>query len=362
MAVQSSTQTALPREAPQAKTSVQMLLSVLASICVTFVAGALGSSPAGKLGGAALGAALPVLITAAGPWRHLRIGVALAAAGVALFVTYSGFTAANYATQSKPTFPSLPQVPTPGPPAPSTPTPTPSGTPTPHPPVPQIDVTPHALSCTSDGCASAVTIKSAGTGPLQIGDIDVAGEARADFATDGACAHTEIGPHETCELHVAYTPSVSGEVRHARLIIHQSLNGGPTLVALRGDATSVLTDLVAATAGVTCLYHDGSLRITFPLEHSGAAPAAPVHVSASSESGLAGQTDRSLDGDAATAVELPLRESDHGTTPAITLAVDPDDAIAEADESNNRLLVTVTVPSEPPAGDTALACDAERPA
>ena len=47
--------------------STQIALSIVGSVCGTLVTGAAGTSPTGQLIGAALGAAIPTLITVVGP-------------------------------------------------------------------------------------------------------------------------------------------------------------------------------------------------------------------------------------------------------------------------------------------------------
>jgi hypothetical protein len=70
----------------------QLLLAMVGSVCGTLITGALDTSPTVRLVGAVLGAAVPTLISYAGPHAHVRAGVGIAVTAVALFVTYGGFT------------------------------------------------------------------------------------------------------------------------------------------------------------------------------------------------------------------------------------------------------------------------------
>jgi hypothetical protein len=79
-------------------TAIPMVLAVVASVCGTLVTGAFEASPNMRLFGAALGAALPPLIAVAGPFVGLRAATGVLVAAGSLIVTYSGFTAVDYAT------------------------------------------------------------------------------------------------------------------------------------------------------------------------------------------------------------------------------------------------------------------------
>ena len=102
------------RQEPSA--SVRLVLAVVGSVCGALITGALDTSPTVTLIGAALGSAVPALVTFAGPAQALRTGVAIAVTGVALFITYGGFTLFDYATDRAETFPAPPGV---APPAPA---------------------------------------------------------------------------------------------------------------------------------------------------------------------------------------------------------------------------------------------------
>jgi hypothetical protein len=222
-------------------TAVPMMLAVTASVLGTVVASAFEASPSMRLFGAALGAAIPPLISVAGPFAGLRAATGVLVAAGALFVTYSGFTVADYATnQEQSTFPLPPRLP------PTSPTPTPSvTTPTPSDTAGTavtcegelcISVTPMVLHCSSDGCDNDVTVQSTGSEVLVITTIEFDGPAAGSFSQDGDCEnpelHRELREGEECSITVLFTP---GEARDARLVIHQNLQGPPTIVALEGE-------------------------------------------------------------------------------------------------------------------------------
>jgi outer membrane biosynthesis protein TonB len=124
------------QQAPSA--SGRLALAVVGSVCGALITGALNTSPTVTLIGAALGSAVPALVTFAGPAQALRTGVAIAVTGVALFITYGGFTLFDYATDRAETFPAPPGV---APPAPAEPDPVPPD-PVPPDPVPPDPVPP----------------------------------------------------------------------------------------------------------------------------------------------------------------------------------------------------------------------------
>ncbi len=215
-----------------------MILAVVASVCGTLVTGAFDTSPSMRLFGATLGAAIPPLIAVAGPFAGLRAATGVLVAAGALFVTYSGFTVADYATnQEQSTFP-LPQAL-----PPTSPTPTPTATPTTPSDTAEtcagelcISVTPTVLHCSSESCDDDVTVQSTGSELLVITTIEFDGPAASSFSQNGDCEnlelHRELHEGEECSITVHYTP---GAARDARLVIHQNLPELPTFVALEGE-------------------------------------------------------------------------------------------------------------------------------
>jgi type II secretory pathway pseudopilin PulG len=72
------------------RTSIDVLLAVVGSVCGTLLAGALQDSLALNLVGAVVGAAVPPLVSATGRTRHLRAAMAILVTVIALGITYSG--------------------------------------------------------------------------------------------------------------------------------------------------------------------------------------------------------------------------------------------------------------------------------
>jgi hypothetical protein len=224
------------------KTAVPMVLAVLASVCGTLVTGAFEASPNMRLFGAALGAAIPPLIAVAGPFVALRAATGVLVAAGSLFVTYSGFTVVDYATnQEQSTFPLPPALPA------TSPTPT-DTTPTPSETAKTAETcdgelciswTPTVLHCSSEGCDDDVTVQSTGSEILVIDTIEFDGPAAGSFRQEGDCEHRELEENETCSITVHYTPDEAGQ---ARLVIHQNLPELPTYVDLEGETDTPPTD------------------------------------------------------------------------------------------------------------------------
>jgi hypothetical protein len=89
---------------PSANLTVQVLSAVIGAVATTIITSNLDASPTANLLGAAVGAAIGPLATYVGPNRHLRLGGALAAIAIGLFLTYGGFTIFDAAADKK-TFP-----------------------------------------------------------------------------------------------------------------------------------------------------------------------------------------------------------------------------------------------------------------
>jgi hypothetical protein len=94
---------------PRRRPETAVLLAMVGSVCATLIAHGLNTSPTVRLIGAALAAAVTALIAAGG--RHLFLGIGVTI--VALVITYTGFTAFDYATDRPKTFPLPPSAPNP---------------------------------------------------------------------------------------------------------------------------------------------------------------------------------------------------------------------------------------------------------
>lgn len=352
---------------PAAGTAVPAVLAIVGSFCGTLVVDAFGDSPGVRLAGAAVGAAVPPLISTAGRYHRLRVSVGMGLAALALLITYGGFTFFDFATNRPATFPLPPGIPAPdqsggfgG-----------SGAVSDQAGGRGIEVTSGSVRCTASGCEPTLTVTSTGSDTLRIDDIAIDGAAAANFGHSGDCERRRLVPGETCTMVVQFTPSGTGGTLRARLVIHQNLPGDPTFVELQGEDTSEprpSTDLVAETS-VECVHQRGgavggrdALQVFFPIRLTGATPdqlPGLVGVSARSDTGLAADLRSAVGNQGQTVAALPLRSGDYDGTHAIVVSVDPGDEVAERDEDNNRIRVTVNLPAQP-GPSQPLPCTAER--
>jgi hypothetical protein len=214
------------------RTSIQAVLAVVGSVCGTLLTGALTTSPTLKLVGAALGAAIPPLISQAGRFQQARAGVGIAVTVGALFLTYGGFTLFDAATGRPGTFPVPPVVQSAS--AASDRADSSAGN--------QrdnsggacdggicIEVTATSLSCTSDGC-DPLTIKSTGSKPLLVRSIEFDGQAAADFHHGGECQDKELSPNDECALTVTFTPSSDGNLCAQGFVWREAFKGDTVCV------------------------------------------------------------------------------------------------------------------------------------
>lgn len=194
------------------QTSIRAVSAVVGSVCGTLLTAALTTSPTLKLVGAALGAAIPPLISQGGRFQRARAGVGIAVTVGALFLTYGGFTVFDVATGRPTTFPAPPAVR--GDSSASGQTDSSAGN--------QtagsgdacgggscIELTATSLTCTGADC-DPLTIKSTGSKPLLVRSIEIDGEAAADFHHGGECQDRELAPNDECALTVTFTPSGDG--------------------------------------------------------------------------------------------------------------------------------------------------------
>src|SRR3712207_1702565 len=107
------TGTASPAAPPRRNTVVEIAIAVGGSLLGTWLTSVLDGTPTLRFTGAVLGALAPALLAEVLPRRKARPAVALGVAAVAVTLTYAGLTAADFATQSPPTFPQVPGVPSP---------------------------------------------------------------------------------------------------------------------------------------------------------------------------------------------------------------------------------------------------------
>jgi hypothetical protein len=347
----------LTKAAPNA--SVQVLFAMIGSVCGTLLTGAFDTSPAMRLVGAVLGAAIPTLITYAGPYSNLRASVGILVTAGALFLTYGGFTLFDFAADRPKTFPLPPKVPEPNADA---------GTVTTTAGQLGVEVTPDTLHCSSDGCEEPVTIKSTGERLLRTYAFEFEGEAAGDFSHGSECEGRYLRKGEECRFSVDFSPSGSGGTRKANLLIHHNVGAFPTTVAVEGEGggggggTTPVNDLVVSSAGLSCVYQRGgaivsgvprdAIQIFFSLQIDGPSLGHSVFVTARSSRGGRGQNNVS---EGQPDVALPLEPDDYGHLHTVFVLVDADHEVPETNEDNNQLRVRVWLPRQP-ASPQSLYC------
>ena len=356
-------------EAPTAErqhAAIPLLLAVVGSVAGTLVTGAFTTSQSLALLGAALGAAIPPFIAVAGPFTNLRIGFGVLITVVALVITYGGFSARDKALDVPPSEATFPVV------GPLPPTPTPKPPPTPSPTTPTtttsldgstcegtlcISWSPPELHCSSDPCESQVRVESTGTTLLKVTGLEFTGAAASRLSPEGTCSpNASLNRTESCSITVRVKPGAAG---HAQLRIHQNLKGPASLVDLDVDAWPPSPadgpDLWLATVPRCSVVPGGSLSgrdnltILVAVRNSGSAlPPGLVAYTITIDTGLAGggNTNVSTD-DAVTGMQVDLKSSDYNYKHRVVMKVDPAGKIAELDETNNTLTVTVSLPARP---------------
>jgi hypothetical protein len=210
--------------------AIPLLLAVIGSVAGTLVSSAFSSSQNLALLGAALGAAIPPLVSVAGPFTHLRVWTGVLIAIIALVVTYGGFTLPEKATgvkDNRTTFP-----------VPNT---TRRNT-TPH-PAPTSGLTcegnlclswsPRQLHCSDDPCEPRVTVRSKGTRRLDVTGIKFTGDAASRLWQEGNCKGKSLHQGEKCSFTVRVKPGPAGR---AQIRIQQNLEGPASLVDVKVDA------------------------------------------------------------------------------------------------------------------------------
>ncbi|RZU11341.1 hypothetical protein EV645_6507 [Kribbella rubisoli] len=349
---------------------VPTLLAIAGSVTGTLVTMALDKSPGLKLLGAALGAAIPPLIAAFGSFSRLQLVGGLGVAGLALLVTYLAFVVPETALGKETTFP------VPGPQPTQTVTPPDPTTRRPNPTELCegqlcIGVTPKELHCTEDHCDAAVEVISGGKTTLRIGDIEFKGDIAERFSQTGDCRKHVLHRLETCQITVHVAP---GEGGTAQMRIHQNLKAPASAVRLEADTWTttpeptdtpdptvlgLLPDFTLSTALNCTVVPKGqsstidSLTVFVPVLNRG--PGGHnrlVPFRLRSNTGLSDSGETAFNAPdatriASTAMQVELSSGDYGRSHVFTVTVDPNNEIAEADESNNLLRLRVSLPSRP---------------
>ncbi|MGV8073289.1 MAG: M4 family metallopeptidase [Syntrophobacteraceae bacterium] len=114
------------------------------------------------------------------------------------------------------------------------------------PPVPNISVSPTALSYGTVNAGETVTeeltITNSGTGDLRIDNITLTGADEAEFKMSGSCSGQTIPATGTCAMSVVFAPSVDG-IKTASLSIQSDDPDTPTeFVSLSGNAETAVED------------------------------------------------------------------------------------------------------------------------
>jgi hypothetical protein len=345
---------------------IATLLSVVSAVAVVAVSDALGASPAMKLVGAALGAAIPPAIGVASTHWRLRLTAGLAVIGVALVFTYGGFTIFDYATkQQSATFPQLPGLPKTSPQSDTSSQPSTSPSPS-RPPSRStqtcdgdlcITVDPQTLDCTQGSCDGPVTIQNSGSGTLRINSIGVDGADANDFQPNGDCQDHDMPADSRCAFTVSFSPAGSNATENARLVINQNLRGPASFVTLVGTSPGgdPEPDLTLSAPQRCSIVPRGSLSgadaltIEIAIINNGPGSISQlVPYTLSNDGGLSGSGNTALSTDGAvTPMQVDLQASDYDQDQQFTLTVDPNNVIPESNENNNTLSVTVSLPSQP---------------
>ena len=303
------------------------------SLLATIFIGLLGSSPEGKLAGAAVGAAIPTFATVFLSRKTLHLGFAMAITVVALVLVYGGAFAFDRAAD-KETFPR--PGPTPEPTA--TVGPTATATETPNTDGAKIKVTPNELSCVPE-CTQQVEITNTGDELLRIGTNRIVNDAEGRFSKAEDCAGFEAAPGAGCRFQLVFSPPQDPDPRTASLEIKS--NAGTRTIKLEGRSPPTLVDLAPGQDTKCAL--DGQQLIVF----------APVVA-------MAGQFDDSVKVKVTAPgfdpeLEKTVDEQVGGNSPdirldlpeqvvAVDIRVDVDSggAVTESSEENNRATRTCT--------------------
>lgn len=348
-----------------------ILLSMMGAVCGTLVSQTLAKSQSLALVGATLGAAIPPLISAAGPRSTLRATGGLLIAAVALLFTYGGFTLADMVRDSPSTFPAPAVLSGHGKQAETTTSattvPADSSSTSPG----QVAtcegpkcfaVSPISVHCSVDAC-DPVTLTNTGSVDVHVMGIQLEGARATDVDIGGLCDHRTLLPKDACSITLTRKSTLPGT---ATLVVHQDLLGPATVVTLNldGPATDPQgPDLALFTEPHCDFIPNGSLNgkdeltIWVGVRNNGPGDLgslAPFAVT--SDTGLAGGGNTALSTtQPGTPVQVELRPGDFSRSHTFTIVADPENKIVEANESNNTLGIVVTLPSRP-ASTTDVPC------
>jgi hypothetical protein len=347
-----------PTDGRQHHAAIPMLLAVVSSVAGALVARSLETSQSLALFGAAVGAAIPPLLAVVGPFTHLRLAVGVLITVIALVVTYASFTVSEKALGKGGT-----TFPVPGPAPETTRTVTSPATTTGSQTAGTtcegqlcISWSPKRLHCSSDPCEPDVTVRSEGSTVLLVTGLVFTGDVGSRLSQEGDCIDADLQRDETCSIRVHVKP---GEAGSAQLRIQQNLKGPASIIDLEVDAITPTTpaDLdLSLSAPRGCSVIPGgaisgadNLTIFVAILKSGNGKLLQlVPYTLTSDTGLNGGASSGVStGSSSTPMQVDLGPDDYGQSHSFTVTIDPKNEIAEQDETNNTLPVTVSLPARP---------------
>jgi len=111
-----------------------------------------------------------------------------------------------------------------------------------------------------------------------------------------------------------------------------------------GADAGALPDLTVTAVQCALVPDDGELRFAVQVANQGAVRGDPVTVRATAGD-LTGSADVTVDGLATAVFGVPVDGGVLGSELSFTIAIDPDEAVEEADEGNNAGIITITLPA-----------------
>jgi CARDB len=194
-------------------------------------------------------------------------------------------------------------------------------------------VDPTTVTCTLARCPD-VTIRSTGTADLKIGEIRIEPGLQSDqFTITRGCENDTLHPNQDCTIGLEWEPKPGSGEATARLVINQNLpDPDPTSVTLLGNAENL------SIADVGCQWTGrvpGELTVMVTIDRSGS-DAVDVRVTHTVNGTPSGKPMRAeLDPDGTATVRLTVPAPKAGGQ-GVVIDVDPDEKLAESDETDNR--------------------------
>jgi hypothetical protein len=241
-----TTQSAPPsptRQVPRFELTLAILGAVCGAVVPVVLTAGKAPDPA-KLVGLALGAALPLLVGAAGARRPVRVGVVAVLTVAAVALSYSGLQVFAKVTNTEPVVPTpLAIISGPGGGGGGGGGGNGGGGGTTEDALVEtsgdlgIKVVPKVITCDADDGCPAVTVTSVGTATLRITSLEFTDDAGSYLAATG-CDGVALAKEEQCTITLGFTAENAPESASAHLVIHQNLPEKPTLVPLDAHGAS----------------------------------------------------------------------------------------------------------------------------